>query len=142
MCSTPAPSGLREQTRKLFEVCRLCDVPILTFVNKLDREGRDPFDLIGEIEQSLALDVTPASCLLVLFRYFVDDLHRGHHPVVFVLEDMAVKDKTPDLLFRLERDKDEYAAIDVSLSGRHRKGVVPEIAGWVGPRIVGDQPVE
>ena len=117
-------------------------MPILTFVNKLDREGRDPFDLIGEIEQSLALDVTPASCLLVLFRYFVDDLHRGHHPVVFVLEDMAVKDKTPDLLFRLERDKDEYAAIDVSLSGRHRKGVVPEIAGWVGPRIVGDQPVE
>ena len=117
-------------------------MPILTFVNKLDRDGRDPFDLIGEIEQSLALDVTPASCLLVLFRYFVDDLHRGHHPVVFVLEDMAVKDKTPDLLFRLERDKDEYAAIDVSLSGRHRKGVVPEIAGWVGPRIVGDQPVE
>jgi translation elongation factor EF-G len=36
-------------------------VPIITFVNKLDREGRDPFDLLDEIEQSLALDVTPVS---------------------------------------------------------------------------------
>ena len=51
--------GIEEQTRKLFEVCRLRDVPIITFVNKLDREGRDPFDLLDEIEQSLALDVTP-----------------------------------------------------------------------------------
>jgi hypothetical protein len=39
-----------EQTRKFFEVCRLRDVPIITFVNKLDREGRDPFDLLDEIE--------------------------------------------------------------------------------------------
>jgi hypothetical protein len=36
--------GIEEQTRKLFEVCRLRDVLIITFVNKLDREGRDPFD--------------------------------------------------------------------------------------------------
>ncbi len=53
--------GIEEQTRKLFEVCRLRDVPIITFVNKLDREGRDPFDLLDEIEQALALDVSPAS---------------------------------------------------------------------------------
>src|SRR5437868_4621317 len=56
-----AARGIEEQTRKLFEVCRLRDVPIMTFVNKLDREGRDPFDLLDEIEQTLALDVTPAS---------------------------------------------------------------------------------
>jgi peptide chain release factor 3 len=56
-----AARGIEEQTRKLFEVCRLRDVPIVTFINKLDREGRDPFDLIDEIEQSLALDATPAS---------------------------------------------------------------------------------
>jgi peptide chain release factor 3 len=53
--------GIEAQTRKLFEVCRLRDVPIITFVNKLDREGRDTFDLIDEIEQTLALDVAPAS---------------------------------------------------------------------------------
>src|SRR5262245_2957181 len=56
-----AAKGIEEQTRKLFEVCRLRDVPIITFVNKLDREGRDPFDLMGEIEATLALDVTPAA---------------------------------------------------------------------------------
>ena len=38
------------QTRKLFEVCRLRDIPIVTFVNKLDREARDPFELLDEIE--------------------------------------------------------------------------------------------
>ena len=56
-----AAKGIEAQTRKLFEVCRLRNVPIVTFINKLDREGRDPFDLIDEIEQNLALDVTPAT---------------------------------------------------------------------------------
>jgi peptide chain release factor 3 len=53
--------GIESQTRKLFEVCRLRDVPIITFINKLDREGKEPFELLDEIEQTLALDVTPAS---------------------------------------------------------------------------------
>ena len=53
--------GIETQTKKLFEVCRLRDVPIITFINKLDREGQDPFALLDEIEQTLALDVTPAS---------------------------------------------------------------------------------
>src|SRR5450631_2225974 len=56
-----AAKGIETQTRKLFEVCRLRDVPIMTFINKMDREARDPFDLMSEIEQTLALDVTPAS---------------------------------------------------------------------------------
>jgi peptide chain release factor 3 len=55
-------------------VCRLRDVPIITFVNKLDREGRDPFDLLDEIEQALALDVTPASWPIGTGRDFSRDL--------------------------------------------------------------------
>jgi peptide chain release factor 3 len=66
-----AAKGIEEQTRKLFEVCRLRDVPIITFVNKLDREGRDPFDLLDEIEQSLALDVSPASWPIGMGRDFL-----------------------------------------------------------------------
>jgi peptide chain release factor 3 len=66
-----AARGIEEQTRKLFEVCRLRDVPIITFVNKLDRESRDPFDLIDEIEQSLALDATPASWPIGMGREFL-----------------------------------------------------------------------
>ena len=56
-----AAKGIETQTKKLFEVCRLRDVPILTFINKLDREGQDPFSLLDEIEKTLALEVTPAS---------------------------------------------------------------------------------
>ncbi|HWK47263.1 MAG TPA: peptide chain release factor 3 [Stellaceae bacterium] len=66
-----AAKGIEEQTRKLFEVCRLRDVPIITFINKLDREGRDPFDLMDEIEQQLALDVTPASWPIGMGRDFL-----------------------------------------------------------------------
>ncbi len=66
-----AARGIEEQTRKLFEVCRLRDVPIVTFINKLDRESRDPFDLLDEIEQSLALDVTPASWPIGMGRDFL-----------------------------------------------------------------------
>jgi len=56
-----AARGIEAQTRKLFEVCRLRSVPIITFVNKVDREGRDPFALLDEIADLLALDVTPMS---------------------------------------------------------------------------------
>ena len=56
-----AAKGIESQTRKLFEVCRLRDIPIITFINKMDRDGREPLDLIDEIEKTLALDVTPAA---------------------------------------------------------------------------------
>jgi peptide chain release factor 3 len=54
-----AAKGIEARTRKLFEVCRLRDIPIVTFVNKLDRESRDPFEILDEIEKTLALDTTP-----------------------------------------------------------------------------------
>jgi peptide chain release factor 3 len=54
-----AAKGIEDRTRKLFEVCRLRDIPIVTFVNKLDRESREPFDLLDEIEKTLALDTAP-----------------------------------------------------------------------------------
>jgi len=56
-----AAKGIEPQTRKLFEVCRLRDVPITTFINKIDREARDPFELLDEIERTLALDVAPVT---------------------------------------------------------------------------------
>ncbi|RYE04250.1 MAG: peptide chain release factor 3 [Sphingomonadales bacterium] len=54
-----AAKGIEPQTRKLFEVCRLRSVPIITFVNKVDREGRSGFETLDEIADMLALDVTP-----------------------------------------------------------------------------------
>ena len=51
--------GIESQTLKLFEVCRLRDIPIMTFVNKTDREGQEIFDLMDEIQDKLALDIAP-----------------------------------------------------------------------------------
>ena len=65
-----AARGIEAQTRKLFEVCRLRDMPVTTFINKMDRDGRDPFDLIDEIEQTLQIEMAPASWPIGMGRDF------------------------------------------------------------------------
>src|SRR5689334_20477566 len=54
-----AAKGIEPQTLKLFEVCRLRDIPIITYINKMDREAQDPFQLLDEIEQKLAMSASP-----------------------------------------------------------------------------------
>ena len=54
-----AAKGIEPQTLKLFEVCRLRDIPIVTFINKMDREAQDPIELLDEIASKLALDPAP-----------------------------------------------------------------------------------
>jgi peptide chain release factor 3 len=56
-----AAKGIETQTRKLFEVCRLRDIPIITFINKIDREARHPFELLDQIQSELALDTAPVT---------------------------------------------------------------------------------
>ena len=63
--------GVESQTQKLFEVCRLRDLPILTFCNKMDRESRDTYEIIDEIQENLAIDVTPASWPIGVGRDFL-----------------------------------------------------------------------
>ena len=53
--------GVETQTRKLMEVCRMRNTPVIVFVNKLDREGRDPFDILDELESELKINVRPLS---------------------------------------------------------------------------------
>ena len=78
-----AARGIEARTLKLFEVCRLRDIPIITFINKLDREGRHPFELLEEIEKRLALDTTPLTWPLGMGNRFAgvydlekDAIHR------------------------------------------------------------------
>ena len=66
-----AAKGIEARTRKLFEVCRLRDIPIITFINKMDRESRDAFDLLDEIEKTLALDTTPMTWPIGRGRDFI-----------------------------------------------------------------------
>lgn len=66
-----AAKGIEARTRKLFEICRLREIPILTFINKMDRESRDPFEILDEIEKTLALDTTPINWPVGRGRDFV-----------------------------------------------------------------------
>ena len=54
-----AAKGIEPQTRKLFKVCAMRDIPIFTFINKLDREARDPFDLLDELEKEFGIGTYP-----------------------------------------------------------------------------------
>src|SRR3954452_8182762 len=73
-----AAKGIEPQTLKLFEVCRLRDIPIMTFVNKMDREAKDPIELLDEIHDRLALDVAPMNWPIGMGQNFkgVFDLQR------------------------------------------------------------------
>ena len=63
--------GIEGQTKKLFEVCRMRDMPIISFVNKLDRESKDPFELIDDVEKTLQIEVVPASWPIGMGRSFL-----------------------------------------------------------------------
>src|SRR5690606_20861754 len=62
--------GVEEQTRRLMEVCRMRDTPVIVFVNKLDRDGKDPFDLLDEIETELNIQLHPLSWPIGMGRDF------------------------------------------------------------------------
>ncbi|HIJ86032.1 MAG TPA: peptide chain release factor 3 [Magnetococcales bacterium] len=79
-----AAKGIEAQTLKLFEVCRLRNVPIITFINKLDRDGRSPFELLDEIENQLALEVTPASWPIGMGREFLGCYDLLHDRLMFM----------------------------------------------------------
>ena len=74
-----AAKGIEAQTRKLFEVCRLRDIPIMTFVNKMDREARDPFELLDEISDQLQIETAPMMWPAGMGLNFkgIQDLNRG-----------------------------------------------------------------
>lgn len=87
--------GIEEQTRKLFEVCRMRDIPIITFINKLDRDGQDPFALLEEIEQTLALDVCPASWPIGMGRDF-KGCYDLFHDRLILMDKSAAKNVVSD----------------------------------------------
>jgi peptide chain release factor 3 len=68
--------GVEPQTKKLFRVCKMRQMPIFTFVNKMDRPGRDPFDLIGEVEEVLGIGVYPVTWPIQAGGKFLGVYHR------------------------------------------------------------------
>jgi peptide chain release factor 3 len=115
-----AAKGIEARTRKLFEVCRLRDIPILTFINKLDRETRNPFDLLDEIEKTLALDVAPITWPLGSGRDFAGTYDLKHDLVrqidrdsealsVCGPDDPLIAKLLPDTILGETRDQIELA---------------------------------
>ncbi|ASV87054.1 MULTISPECIES: peptide chain release factor 3 [Ochrobactrum] len=74
-----AAKGIEPRTLKLFEVCRMRDIPIVTFINKMDREARDPLEILDEIEEKLALDTAPITWPIGSGKSFAGtyDLHNN-----------------------------------------------------------------
>ena len=70
-----AAKGIEPRTLKLFEVCRMRDIPIITFVNKMDRESRDPFEILDEVEEKLALDTAPVTWPIGRAKSFCGSYH-------------------------------------------------------------------
>ena len=87
-----AAKGIEPRTLKLFEVCRLRDIPIITFVNKMDRESRDPFEILDEIEQKLALDTAPITWPIGRGKTFSGTYHLAQNAV---RRGDAEKERTP-----------------------------------------------
>ncbi|WP_162654320.1 peptide chain release factor 3 [Lentilitoribacter sp. Alg239-R112] len=76
-----AAKGIEPRTLKLFEVCRLRDIPIITFVNKMDREARDIFEILDEIEEKLALDTAPITWPIGQGKTFSGTYHLADNSV-------------------------------------------------------------
>jgi peptide chain release factor 3 len=112
-----AARGIEPQTRKLFEVCRLRDVPIITFINKMDREAQDPFDLMDLIEQDLALDVTPANWPIGMGRSF-----------------QGCYDLMGDRLVLMERTKEKQGSAIAEVKGLDD----PAMDGLIGETAAGE----
>ena len=77
-----AAKGIEPQTRKLFKVCAMRDIPIFTFINKLDREARDPFDLLDELEREFGIGTYPMNWPIGCGQKFKGVYDRSKHSIL------------------------------------------------------------
>ncbi|AYB30245.1 peptide chain release factor 3 [Chryseolinea soli] len=103
--------GVEIQTEKLMEVCRMRNTPVICFINKLDREGRDPFELLDEVEEKLNIKVRPLSWPISMGKTF-----KG----VYNLYDKSLTLFTPS---KTKVEEDRIEASDIS---------DPKLDGYVG----------
>ena len=142
-----AAKGVETQTRKLMEVCRMRKTPVIVFVNKMDREGKDPFDLLDEIEAELQIKVRPLSWPIDMGQRFKGvynlyeqklDLYTPSKQTV--TESVEIKDiGSPELTKYIDTSLATKLRVDVELID----GVYPEfnestyLSGDVAPVFFG-----
>ncbi len=105
--------GVEEQTRRLMEVCRMRDTPVIVFVNKLDRDGKFPFDLLDEIEAELNINLHPLSWPIGMgkgfkgvYNLFDKELLLFNPNQKVTAEDIPMKDLNDSLLDERVGEKD------------------------------------
>lgn len=121
--------GVETQTRKLMEVCRMRNTPVIIFINKMDREGRDPFDVLDELEQELQIKVRPLSWPINqgvkfkgVYNIYENQLNLFTPDKQRVTEKVAVDINSDELNRQIGDDDAENLRADLELVG----GVYPE----------------
>ena len=124
-----AAKGIEPQTRKLFKVCAMRDIPIFTFINKLDREARDPFDLLDELEREFGIGTYPMNWPIgcgVNFKGFFDrerrsilafdEFHSGRNRIEGISCDITDTEKMDELIGEYDRRAlvDQIELLDVA----------------------------
>ncbi len=139
--------GVEAQTEKLMEVCRMRNTPVLCFINKLDREGRDPFDLLDEIEEKLDIKVRPLSWPMGMgktfkgvYSLYEKNVHLFTPSKTTVEEGIEISDIQSEVL---ERHVGENFAKQLRADVELIEGVYPDfdvndyLAGKVAPVFFG-----
>lgn len=116
--------GVETQTRKLMEVCRMRKTPVIIFVNKMDREGRDPFDLLDELEEELQIGVRPLSWPIDqgarfrgVYNIYEDKLDLYQPSKQVVTEKVEVRVDSDELLNYIEEGQAQQLREDLELVG-------------------------
>ena len=122
-----AAKGIEPQTRKLFKVCAMRDIPIFTFINKLDRDARDPFELLDQLEKEFGIGTYPMNWPIgcgVDFKGVFDrenrailafnEFHRGQDRIESISCDLTDTDKMDELIGKYQREQlvDEIELLD------------------------------
>ncbi|MEW6469409.1 MAG: peptide chain release factor 3 [Bacteroidota bacterium] len=112
--------GVEPQTRKLLEVCRMRHTPVIVFINKLDREGRNPFDLLDEIEKELKIRVRPLSWPIGMGKRFkgVYSLYEKNL-ILFEPSKQTLSDETVVINDLNDREIEKYIGEDFASELHH-----------------------
>jgi len=121
--------GVEPQTKKLFRVCRMRHMPIFTFVNKVDRPGRDPFELVGEVEEVLGIGVYPMTWPILEGNRFHGVYHRVEKRVILFEQVAHGAERAPERSFSIDAPELETIIDPVALQQARDEIELLEAAG-------------
>ena len=138
--------GVEAQTRKLFQVCAMRHIPIFTFINKMDRESKDPFDLLDELERELGIETYACNWPIGSGKEFQGVYDREHQQILFFsgvsgknkAEKLEIELTDPAVGERIGQSRHQQLMDDVELLGAGREFDMDEVrAGRLSPVFFG-----